>query len=49
MYQPSTDLVVTYFPTYLPIYIRPISYRIGNCWLVLGGYPENPDITQDIS
>jgi hypothetical protein len=27
MYEPSTDLVVTYFPTYLPM--RPISYRIG--------------------
>jgi hypothetical protein len=31
MYKPSTYLVVTYFPTYLPVYKRPIkkiSYRI---------------------
>jgi hypothetical protein len=29
MYKPSTYLVVTYFPTYLPMY-EPISYRIGS-------------------
>jgi hypothetical protein len=29
MYKPSTYLVVTYFPTYLNIYKRPISYKIG--------------------
>jgi hypothetical protein len=28
MYKPSTYLVVTYFPTYLPTYRRPISYEI---------------------
>jgi hypothetical protein len=28
MYKPSTYLVVTYFPTYLPIY-ETLSYRIG--------------------
>jgi len=30
MYKPSTYLVITYFPTYLPTYIWDlISYRIG--------------------
>jgi hypothetical protein len=29
MYKPSIHLIVTYFPTYLPIYKRPISYKIG--------------------
>jgi hypothetical protein len=28
MYKPSTYLIVTYFPTYLHLYIRPPSYRI---------------------
>jgi hypothetical protein len=28
MYKPSTDLVVTYFPTYLPIYE---TYFLQNC------------------
>jgi len=30
MYKPSSYLVVTYFPTYLPMYERPISYGIGH-------------------
>jgi hypothetical protein len=29
MYKPSSYLVITYFPTYLCTYTRPISYRIG--------------------
>ncbi len=29
MYKPFTYVVVTYFPTYLPMYMRPISYKIG--------------------
>jgi len=29
MYKPSTYLVVSYFLTYLPEYMRPIPYRIG--------------------
>jgi hypothetical protein len=29
MYKPSTYLVVTYFPTYLPLYMRPIYYKIS--------------------
>jgi hypothetical protein len=29
MYKPTTYLEVAYFPTYLPIYMRPSSYKIG--------------------
>jgi hypothetical protein len=29
MHKPSTYLVIAYFPTYLPIYMGPISNRIG--------------------
>jgi hypothetical protein len=29
MYKSSTYLIVIYFPTYLPIYMRSIPYQIG--------------------
>jgi hypothetical protein len=30
MCKPSTYLVVTYFPTPIYLYMRPVSYRIGH-------------------
>jgi hypothetical protein len=29
MYKPSIYYIITYFPTYLLIYMRPIFYKIG--------------------